>query len=198
MIDLRTLIVVIGLTHLVQLAAFIVLYRTNKVYPGIAWWLGWCIAEFAGFSFLLIRQIPSLFEVSVILQNASIVAGPLFIYIGIRRFFGKEVHSKALLGFYLLFFLLLVSFLFIHNDIRTRSLIINLALALISVPTVITVLRDSPRPVKTTALFIGVITALHGIVFFTPFYWGYYCIAWNCFFHAKHPDHRWRKCICDL
>ncbi len=164
-IDLQTLILITGLTHLIQMIFFIVLHRTNKVYAGITWWLGWCVLEFVGFSFLLLRQIPEIFAIAVMMQNLSLVGGAVCIYFGIRRFFGKTLHLKSILAAYTVFAFLLAFFLFIDNDIRSRSVILNLAFFVISVPTAITAFRDRPSSIKITSAFIGIITILHGMVF---------------------------------
>jgi PAS domain S-box-containing protein len=166
MIDLRTLIAVIGIIHLVQLIVFIVLYYTSSHYKGVRMWLWWCAAEFIGFAFLLLRQIPSLFEISVVLQNSFIVAGTLFLYTGVRQFYGKDPHAKITVSAFVLFFLLICIFLFIYNDILVRSFFINVILAVVAVPTFITMFRDRPESVRITAYFTGIIMVVHSLVFF--------------------------------
>ena len=44
-IDNRTLVLVLGLTNLIQLAVFAHQYLVNKTFRGINWWLLWGAAE---------------------------------------------------------------------------------------------------------------------------------------------------------
>ena len=44
-LDIRTLVLVLGITHMIQVIVFYQQYKINKNYPGVGWWLMWSIAE---------------------------------------------------------------------------------------------------------------------------------------------------------
>jgi len=166
-IDLHipTIIVILGLTHLMQVIVFYHQYRINKTYKGIGWWLLWSAAEVFGFSFILLRNIPSILPLVIILQNSLIVAGTVFIYAGVRQFFDKPLNFKLLLPILSLFFAGLLFFLFIKENLVVRSVIINSTIAVISFITAFTLFRDRPRSVSASANFNGGIFMVHGGIF---------------------------------
>jgi signal transduction histidine kinase len=161
-IDIHTLVIILGFTHLTQVLVFFLQYRINKAYRGVGWWLLWSVAEFVGFGFMLLRNIPSIFPVVVLVQNIMIVAGTVFLYIGIKRFLDKAVNLKLLIPVVSAFITGLIYFLFIDNDIQIRSALINATLAIISFITAYTLLTNKIRSIKTSANFIAVVFLIHG------------------------------------
>ncbi len=81
-IDIRTLILILGLSHLIQVIVFSYQYRINKTYPGPGWWLLWCLAEVVGFTCLLLRNYTMILPYVIMVQNISIVGGTIFIFSG--------------------------------------------------------------------------------------------------------------------
>jgi len=123
------MIIVVGLVHLFQFIVFYSLYRINNKAGGLRFWLAWSIMEVVGFTFMFFRDIPSIFDLVVILQNGSIVGGIVCLYLGVFEFIeGKAEYRLAFTG-YATFLILLTFFLFVYDEKNIRGIIINLALS---------------------------------------------------------------------
>ncbi len=161
-IDNRTLVLVLGLTNLIQLAVFAHQYLVNKTFRGINWWLLWGAAEAAGFAFMLLRGIPSFLNAAIIAQNALIVAGVIFLYIGIMRFFDKKEDRALTVSFFAVYLAALVFFLFVKDDIRIRSAIVSSALAVVSLFSARALLSNKYRDLSASVNFISATFIIHG------------------------------------
>ena len=164
-IDIRTIIIILGITHLMQVLVFYHQYRVNKRYKGIGWWLLWSMSEVIGFGAFLFRGIPEILPLIVIIQNTMIIAGTVFLYIGIRKFFDKSNNIKALLPFLLVFMLGFLYSLFIVNDIQVRSWFISSILAIISLFTAYTLFVFKPKSITAAANFNAIIFLVHAGIF---------------------------------
>ena len=161
-IDLRTLVLILGVTHFIQFLVFFQQFKINKTYNGIGWWVMWSAAEVIGFGAMLHRDIPSLLTEVIIVQNSMIVAGIVFLYIGVRRFLDKNVNFRLLISVVLVFFAGLLYFLFIENNMRIRLGFISGTLAILSFFTAHSLLVNKPRSIKASANFNGVVFIVHG------------------------------------
>lgn len=132
-IDMRTMIIVVGLVHLFQFAVFYSLYRINHKLGGLKFWLAWSVLEVVGFSAMFMREIPGIFPLVVILQNGSIIAGIACLYLGVVEFVDGKPTYKTAFTIYITFLLFLLYFLFIHDDTSIRGIIINIALSVFSI-----------------------------------------------------------------
>jgi PAS domain S-box-containing protein len=164
-IDVPTLAFTLGITHLMQVLVFIHQYRVNKVYNGVGWWLAWSAVVVVGFLAMVLRLYLPFQPILIILQNSMLVSGTLFLYIGIMRFFEKQINIKLITGILILFFAGFLTFLFIHNDIRLRSFFINGTLSAISILTAYSLLKYKLRSVKMSAIFMASVFFIHGAIF---------------------------------
>jgi PAS domain S-box-containing protein len=164
-IDIRTIVIILGFTHLMQMLVFFHQFKVNKIYQGTGWWLMWSAAEVIGFGAMLLRNIPSILPVVIIIQNSMIVAGTIFLYIGVRRFFDRRINLKFLISIVLVFFTGLLFFLFIVNDMHIRSGITSAALAAISLFTAHSLLLNKTRSIKASANFLAAIFLVHSGIF---------------------------------
>ncbi len=163
-IDIRTLILILGVTHLMQVLVFSHQYKINKTYAGIGWWLLWSATEAIGFSAILFRNIPAILPMVIIIQNSMIVAGTVFMYIGVMRFFNKPVNLKMLILLLSVFFISLLYFLFIENNIQIRTIVICSALAAISFITAHGFYFYKPKYISIVANFNAFIFLIHGVI----------------------------------
>ena len=164
-IDVRTMIVMLGLSHLLQVFALSVQYVVNKAYRGIGWWLLWSTAAMFGFIFMLLRDVPSLRIVSIVLQNGLIVLGVTFLYVGLMRFYDRTVNRMLLAPILVAYFTLFFFFLFFVDDIDARSVVISAALALISFLTAWDLFALRAKATRTSALFLCSVLLAHGLFF---------------------------------
>jgi hypothetical protein len=164
-IDIRTLIFLLGVIYLVQVIVFFDQYITNKKYHGIGWWLTWGVSEVFGFAFALLREIPSLRTAGILLQNLLIIAGTIFIYIGIMRFFDRREDRGIIFTVSSLFVVSFLFFLFIIDDIQIRGIIIAATLAAFSFITAHALFVYRPSSVAASAIFAAVTFIANGLFF---------------------------------
>ncbi len=164
-IDVRTMIVMLGLSHLLQVFALSVQYAVNKAYRGIGWWLLWSATAMFGFFFTLLRDVPSLRILSIVLQNGLIVLGVTFLYVGLMRFHDRTVNRILLAPILVSMFTLFPFFLFFVDNITARSIVVCAALALISFLTAWDLFAIRVRATRASALFLCSVLLAHGLFF---------------------------------
>jgi PAS domain-containing protein len=164
-LDIRTLIFVLGLTHVIQVLVFAHQYRVNKSYPGVGWWLLWSAVEIFSFACMLLRGLPNAPMFLIFAQNLLLVAGTVFLYIGILRFLGKQVWRRLLVGLSALFAAALLYFLYGVNSFAVRGLLISGALALVAFVSAQALLTGRQRACAASAYFLAAVFIVHGAVF---------------------------------
>lgn len=164
-LDIPTLIFILGVTHLMQVAVFAHQYRVNKTYPGVGWWLLWSAAEVIGFSFIFLRSIPAFLPVAIVVQNSMIVAGTIFLYVGVALFLGLKVNVRFIVTVGSLFLAGLFYFLIIDNNMMIRSVVINATLAVIPIVTAYILFAYKPNTIRTSANFNAAVFLIHGLLF---------------------------------
>jgi len=164
-LDIHTLIFILGFTHLMQVLIFYHQFRINKAYEGVGWWLLWSAVEVIGFGVMFLRSIPSLLPAIIIVQNTMLVAGTVFLYIGVRKFLGQRVNFKLLVPILAVFSITLIFFLFIKNLIQIRSGFINGTLAALSLITAHSLFVHKIKSISATANFLALIFLIHGGIF---------------------------------
>jgi len=164
-IDIRTLILIIGIAHLMQVLVFFHQYRANRNINGPGWWLMWSAAESLAFILILLRSIPSVLPVVIIFQDIIILAGTLFIYIGVMRFFEKKANVKLIIALFVCFSIIHLFFFLVKNDITLRALTLSAFLSFISFLTAISIYKYKTQSISLTANFSASIFIVHGVVF---------------------------------
>lgn len=161
-IDVRTLIFVLGITHLIQVAVFTHQSLTNKNFRGINWWLAWSATETVGFTFMLMRSIPSFLTTAIIVQNATLILGVIFLYIGIARFFDNKEKRPLVISIFSVYLAAILYFLFANNNINARGAVISFGLASVSFLSAWTLNVSKTRAVSSSANFIILVFIAHG------------------------------------
>ena len=164
-IDIRTIIFIIGISHLMQVFVFFHQYKVNKNIMGPGWWLMWSAAESTGFLLILFRSVPSLLSLVIIFQDIILLSGTVFIYIGIMRFFEKSIHLKFILPFLFCFVILHLFFFIVKDDINIRTLIFDIFLAIIAFLTAVSIYINKTKSIASSANFIVAIFIIHGSIF---------------------------------
>ncbi len=164
-LDIRTLIAVAGITHVVLLTVFSYQYFINKSYRGIGWWVLWSAAEAVGFAFMLLREIPAINTFAIILQNMMIVLGMIFLYIGIMRFFDKKEDKRIVVSIFGVFLIFFLYFIFVKNDIQIRGIIITTTLTILSFLSAHALLIHRPKSLSISANITAALFLAHGCFF---------------------------------
>jgi PAS domain S-box-containing protein len=163
--DIRTIIFIIGIAHLIQVFVFLQQYKANKNILGPGWWLLWSAAEMLGFVLLLLRGIPSILPYIIIVQSPIILLGTVFIYIGVMRFFEKKINIKIISIFFVFYFLSHLYFFVVKDDINIRVLILDAFLVVAALITVYSIYKNKAKSIASSANFLIVIIGIHGSIF---------------------------------
>lgn len=164
-IDIKTVILITGISHILQVIVFLHLYKSMKNIKGPGWWLLWSGAESVGFILILFRNVVAHTEIIIALQNPVILAGTLFIYIGIMKFLEKEINKKLVLSLLISFTLFHWFFLFGINNIAARTLIFDLCISFIGFYTASMLLKYRTPGINSTCVFNAVLFLIHGTLF---------------------------------
>lgn len=162
---LSTIIIVLSLTHLIQMGVFYFLYQVNKKNEAIVWWIMWSAAEAIGFILMLLRKVPGWLEVAILLQNFFIISGTVFLYIGAMKIADRKLNLKSIIPAILVFCVIFLSFLFIKDDIRIRSIAASLLISVLGLMAAVSLIRSKSPGVTSSVHFIATIFILHGSIF---------------------------------
>jgi len=164
-IDIATFGVVLAITHLIQVAVFVLQFKVSEKNQGFGWFLLWSIAEVIGFTAMSLRSIPALQIPALFVQNISIFFGTLCIYAGVFRFFGKEIPRKPVLAVSAAFMVVFGFFVFGRDDPFMRSLLFNGAMAVVSFVTMKVLLASRTPSIANSVIFTAAVFFVHGCVF---------------------------------
>ena len=160
-IDIRTFVLLLGITHLIQVAVFYQQYKTNKSYQGVGWWLMWSIAEIVGFAGMLLRGIPSIHLIAMIIRNSGIFLGTIFVYIGVMRFLDKKVNPKIIFSVSTFFIIAIVCFVYVDDNAFMRYVIFNAAVAGTALLTAYVLFVHKMPSITTSAHFNTAVFLVH-------------------------------------
>lgn len=164
-IDIKTLILILGVTHLLQIFVFIYQYLINPKIKGPGWWIVWSLIETIGFALILLRTIPELLPLIIPVQNLVLLSGTILIYIGVLKFFDKKVNYILISFLSLVFLIVHLLFIYSDNNITIRSINISLFIAIFSFLTAFSILKCKTKSIRLTANFNAGIFIVHGAVF---------------------------------
>gem|GEM_PF-2951503 len=157
--DNHTPAIVLGIINVLQIIAFSLQYRTNKVHHGIGWWLLWSAATALGFAFTLLRDVVPVEWISdsILLTNVLLFSGHIFLYIGIIRFFDRKENPKRLLSIFSIFILSTIYVLYLNRMDSVRPTILYGNAAIISFLAAHGLCRYQLPSVRTSANFLAAV-----------------------------------------
>jgi PAS domain S-box-containing protein len=164
-IDIHTLALIIGIVHIIQVLVFSFHYKVNPKISGPGWWLLWSGTEVLGFTLIILRIIPWLVPFVIIFQNIILLAGTVFIYIGVLKFFNQSVKGKAIALLFLSFVIFHFIFCFVKNDINLRTLFLDIYLTIFAILTGISLYKNRKPYMASTVIFNAVLMFVHALVF---------------------------------
>ena len=161
-LNTQTLVFILSLSLLAQVIALFVQYRVvNQSYRGIGLWLLGSSFMALGFVFMPFVSVESLLFLAMI-ANPLMALGQILLYLGIAKFLNKREHRWILSLFFSLFLLAYYYFMFIYSDIAGRTIVINIALAIISFLTAYTLLLEKRKFTSTSVKFSALVFILYG------------------------------------
>ena len=164
-IDIRTLAIVLTIVTDIQAIAFFFQYLINKTYRGVGWWvLGSSLAA-VGYVLLLLRDIIPNALISIILANALLVSGAIFIYVGITRFLDQREKQWLIGAIFAVFLITFFYYTYGNDDITVRTVIFSITIAIISFLTTLSLLENKIRSITFSANIISAGFFAYGIFF---------------------------------
>ncbi len=166
-IDIRTLAFILGLTSILQVIVIYLQYLLNKTYRGIGWWLLWSASTAAGFLCMLLRDVVpvGLISASILFTNALLLAGQIFLYIGILRFLAKQEKRGIIIAVFSVFILSTLYVLYVNKDDNARTLIFYAAAAIFLLLAAQGLFVNKARSFTASATFISAVLFIHGCFF---------------------------------
>ena len=164
-IDLRTMALVLFIMHIVQLFVFSHLYISNRSMREIKWWIFWCATGIAAFFMIVVRNILSEPPLLIVLQNAMMVSGAVFIYIGVLRFYGQKANKRLLIIQMILYLALKMICAVFSERLRIHTTLTNIYLSYFGVITAFALLKFRASGRNTSIIIIYYAFLFHGLVF---------------------------------
>ncbi len=160
--DLPTLGLVLGLTYLAQVLAFLVQYAVQRGGRGVGWWLAGSASLASGYLLLVSGLVPGLPNLAFI-GNPAVVLGRILILVGVLHFLGRRVAWASLLGGYGVFLVAYYHFLFVQDSLVARTVTVSAVVAACSFLTAYQLFAEGRRCARVAALrFTGAVFLLHG------------------------------------
>jgi PAS domain S-box-containing protein len=139
-------------------------FMMNRDYSGIGWWMLWNAWTAAGFIVMLLRdELPAaLVPASILITNSLMMAGAIFLYIGITRFVGRMESSRLVWIDAGLFLLATVFFIFVLRDDALRTMTLYICAAVLSFATARSLLQHQQPAFSSSATFVAVVLLVQG------------------------------------
>jgi PAS domain S-box-containing protein len=164
-LDIRTLAVILGVTHTLQVIVLSLQATISRGYRGVGWWLAWSASSAVGFVFINLRSIPAIGRVSILAQNGFIVLGTIFLYIGVIRFLGQRENRAVVLSIFPAFLASLAYFIYVDDSIAVRTVIISVTLAATSLLSAHGLAVHKTASTRAAANFCATVFVAHALVF---------------------------------
>ncbi len=162
-LDIRTLVVMLGITNLIVAVAMGLQYRMNRAYQGIGWWALGSAAIAAGYAvFSPLRSIASLELISIVAQNSLTVLGMTSHYVGSMRFLEKRENRGAVIAILAAFITPFVYFTYVSNDINARTVLVGATAAILSLMTAHAFRRTTLGSIAGSSRFLSAVFFISG------------------------------------
>jgi len=164
-IDIRTLVIVAGITNVLQVIAIFLQYLINKTYRGIGWWVLGFASSAIGFVLLLLRDHISIELISIIAANGLLILGGIFQYIGIMRFLDKKENRWIVISILTVFMLSFFHFTYVKPDFTARSVFFSAIATTISFLMAQGLFANKTRSITASANFNTAVFLAQGCFF---------------------------------
>ncbi|MCX6089315.1 MAG: sensor domain-containing diguanylate cyclase, partial [Candidatus Atribacteria bacterium] len=134
----------------------------NKTYRGMGWWAGGFALVAVGFVFALLRDVVEIGLISIIIQNTLLILGATLIYVGSLRFLDKKENRGIVVSILAVFILSTFYVIYVNRDDNARTMILYVALAIISLLTAQGLLVNKTRSIAASANFLSAVFLAHG------------------------------------
>lgn len=161
-LDTRTLVIVLMGVSFIGSIAMLLVWSTQKTYPGFGLWAAGNAAAAVGFTLIILRGIlPDL--LTIVLANGLFLASPLCYFEGTRRFRGAG-NYRAFSAVAILVMLLAMSyFRFVEDHISIRIVIVSVVIGTVYGLTAWEFLRPLPFVLRRTRWSLSILFASYSL-----------------------------------
>lgn len=164
-VDIRTIVLIIGVFRLIMLLVFLYQLRAAKSVSGPGWWLLWTVAAVLGSIVILIRNLPGVLPFAIVLQNPLIAVETTFIFIGLLAFFEIKPRLRIFLFAYAFYYLLHLFFYVGYNDANIRTLLLYAFMAINTFLSALYIFKNKNVSISLTANVNTIILIVHGLIY---------------------------------
>ena len=156
------------LTFVTQVIALSVQYRLNRTYRGIGWFLLGSSLMALGYILMPMVTVKSLLIFARI-ANPLMVLGQIFLYLSIMQFLDEKENRGILSSIYGVFILAYYYYMYVDNDISSRTIVINATLAIIILMTTYQLFYKKDRRISGSANFTAAVFLAYGCFIISRF-----------------------------
>jgi PAS domain S-box-containing protein len=166
-LDFHTLSLVLGIANALQVIAILSQYLLNRNRKGPGWWLLWSVSTLLGFVLLALWEVAagSLTSTSIIFASVILLAGHIFLYIGIVQFLDRQESRGLIMMVFTIFILAVVYFMDVVKHEGGIVLIYYLSTAVFSFITAYLLAKYKTRSIIASANFLSGVFILNGCFF---------------------------------
>lgn len=164
-VDIRTLVLVLGVVDVIQVIVFFCLYLVNRACRGIGWWVLGSALSAAGLGLVLLPDALSTERISVVSAGTLLVLGQIFLYVGVMRFLDKRESRGLAVSVFTVFILSMLYFSYVSDDVAARAVVVSAATAVISLLTADRMFLHKPRAMAASANFTAAVLLVYGSYF---------------------------------
>ena len=166
-LDLHTLTFVLEIVNLLQVIAILSQFLLNKNRRGPGWWLLWSFSALLGYCLLAFQEgaAGSMSSISIVLASVILLAGQLFLYIGVVQFLGRQESRRLIISVFTIYILAAVYFIDVVKHEDGIVLIYQLSTAVLSFLTAYILVKYKTRSILASANFLSGVFILNGCYF---------------------------------
>ncbi len=165
--DLHTLVIVSGIANVLQFFAIFLQYLLNKNYQGFGWWLLWSSSAAIGFIYLFLRErvTDESISASIIFTISILLAGQIFLYIGVMRFFEKQESHRLIISIITALILSTLYTFFVDTLDIARVFALCISVSAVSFSTAHNLIVYHKRSIAISAFFLSAVFIFNGCYF---------------------------------
>jgi signal transduction histidine kinase len=165
MLDIKSLVLVIAETYLVQALILFLMAKYINMYRSIRFWAFGSMLLCFGFICLFLRSYGRFENELVLLTNAFQVGGILLFYVGTKRMMNISVKNNYAIWFSITYLSLTVLFTYIVENMDIRIILFSVAICILTFRIANILMKHSTKANKQTAkLLAGVFYGITAIM----------------------------------
>lgn len=188
LLDMRTVIISYSISNLIVMIVMIILWKQNRNrFSGLGLWMVDFIFQFIAMVLLALRGVVPNF-LSMTTSNTMIIAGTFLLYIGLESFIGKKGVQIYNYIFLVVFIIIHLYFVYMHDSLKVRNILFSFALFSICLQCVLLLFRRADPKVRTFTRGLGYVFIVFCLISIIRIIIDLVIPLGNDFFHVNTYD----------